>query len=140
MDRIKIENYIPDIVAVEGNNVGIGYARFLLETSICPECKRVMVARPSPKEFINFDAQIKAADFCVKSKDSIYPICEDCASKEKVWFTCELCVTKKGTDKIKKSIGDPPVFLCTDCFGSVTAKEWQETVDDLLDDHQWDWD
>ena len=135
-----MENYEPDIL--EGK-----YARFLLRVSYCPECGRPMVVRPGrardpfPYYFkLSFEAQVRAGGFCVRS-DAIAGneyICEDCAQAGRAWFHCELCKCKLPTDKIQEQFGDPPEYLCADCYASVSAKEWDEMCDALEAEHKWD--
>ena len=136
-----MKSYTPDIL--EGK-----YARFLLRVGTCPECGRSMIVRPErawdtfPYYFrLNFEAQAEAGGFCIQSgaKANDRYICEDCMQAGRSWFRCDLCGQKMSSDKIEECFGDPPDCLCSDCYASVPAKEWDEKRDSLTDKHKWDY-
>jgi hypothetical protein len=135
-----MEFYTPDVIEEQ-------YARFLVRLDVCPECGRYMVTVPQdsygtfPYGFtLCFTAQAKAAGFGIKSGllggDNF--ICTDCATIGKAWFTCYHCQEKKSSDKMYDSFGDPPDYLCTDCYETVPAKEWNEIIHRLNQSHQYD--
>ena len=110
----------------------------------CEICKKGMVDKVSnvfPLYFrMNQEAQIKRAGFAFKSKfeHNNKKICQECVDENKATFTCELCNEQKGTDKIEFSIGNPSSFLCSDCCNTVTAKVWNAKIDELEEDHKYD--
>ena len=54
-------------------------------------------------------------------------------------FLCALCNERKSTDKIQESIGDAPEFLCKDCYDTVSAKIWDDKLDELQEAHRYDY-
>jgi len=122
-----MNHYVPDIIEDR-------YARFLLALEKCPTCHQYMVVRPHkakdtfPRYYkLTFDGQAKAADLVIQSDSQANNkyICEDCAKAGKAYFVCALCEKEKSSDKIQGRIGDPPEYLCTDCYKTVSAQEWE---------------
>lgn len=135
-----MDNYVPDILEEK-------YARFLVVLGRCPACHKYMIVKPhrarntfSRYHKLTFDAQAKAARLVIKSDSQIdgKSICEDCAGAGKASFVCALCKERKSSDKIQERIGDPPEFLCTDCYETVPAKKWENIWDQLECSHRWD--
>ena len=118
--------------------------------SACPTCSRRMVWRPSVAYHVhtfpqyigdNFDAQAKHAGWAVASSQKNElgrPICEECAKEGKSSFLCALCNEIKPSTKEKLSFGDPPEFLCSDCFSTVTAEKWDKAEEELMERHRYD--
>lgn len=136
-----MKNYVPEIV---GNGK---YVKFLLLLDECHKCKRPMVARPKEAwgtfphyRRLTFSAQAEAAGLVVNSSVKVddRPICTECVGAGRADFLCALCQKRKSTDKIREQFGDPPEFLCVDCYGSVTAREWGRKVNELHDRHRFD--
>ena len=136
--------YIPKIIDDR-------HALFMVALSVCPKCGHKMVAPPDryqaqwtdtfPKfNRERFDEQAKRAGLRIKSGVQVdgYHICTVCAEEGKADFLCKLCSQRKPTDKIEKSFGDPSEYLCSDCFKTVTAKEWAKAVKELEDAHRYD--
>lgn len=128
--------------------IGDNHVTFLLRLEHCPTCNQDMVVKPEdncetfPYHFDNdFDAQAKRARLVLRSEvkvDNIY-ICLECEQAGKATFFCELCKERKSTAKKKSSYGDPPVFLCLDCYETTPAKIWVEKDDELHHAHRYDW-
>ena len=139
---MKIEDYCPHLL--ERN-----WAEMLVELKKCSICHKLMLP-DYPAHFarsifptyfpIDFNAQLKKAGWekmsDVKVDDNY--ICEECAKSGKADFLCVLCGQRKLTDKIEESFGDPPEFLCSDCYATVSAKIWDDKVEELRDIHRWD--
>ena len=138
----KLENYCPHLL--EGN-----WAEMLVELKKCHICGKFMLPDYHnyfaksifPTYFpIDFDAQLKKAGWGKMSDikvDDEY-ICQECAKAGKADFLCVLCKQRKPTDKEKESFGDPPEFLCSDCYETIPAKVWDEKVEELHGLHRYD--
>lgn len=133
-----MDSYIPDVIEDR-------YARFLLALEKCPSCHKYMIVRPHrarntfPRYHkLTFEAQVKAAEFVITSDSQVDDkyICEDCAGAGKASFICALCKQRKSSDKIQERIGDPPEFLCADCYETVPAKEWESIWNQLERSHR----
>ena len=127
------------------------YGRMVVSTARCWTCKRVMVDRPRRDSYphytfpssmdINFDAQLKMAGWVAQSDQKAageWAICEECAASGKASFECALCGQTRTSDRKEERIGDPPEFLCRDCYETVPAKEWDDKVQQLQREHQYD--
>ena len=125
-------------------------AAFAVEIEPCAICNKDMVSKPIEYAFSNgntfpictnsFDSQVKAGGFVIRSNATIDGeyICKDCASKGLADFECDLCNKRYPTSDIKKSIGDPADYLCVHCYASCSAKIWDEAVNQLEDEHRYD--
>ena len=136
-----METYIPKIHKEKCHT----YVEMLIEAEECPLCKKVMIEKATRGIFpyyvaIDQEAQAKKSDIVFKSQTKVDDsnICENCKSEGKADFLCALCNERKTTDKIQESIGDPAEFLCTDCYESVSAKEWSIAKKELYDSHRYD--
>ena len=136
-----MEHYKPEIVESR-------YALFLVRLDRCVECKRFMVVRPRNARDtfpyyhkLDFDAQAKAGNLGIKSGSLVdnSPICEDCEAAGKARFVCALCKKMKSSDKIQRQVGDPAEYLCADCYQTVPAEKWDESLKELIEDHKWDY-
>jgi hypothetical protein len=67
------------------------------------------------------------------------PICQQCEADGKSEFLCDLCQKVKPSSKRKERFGDPPEFLCTDCYATTPAKVWEKAMNDLEQAHRWDY-
>lgn len=121
---------------------------FALHLGNCEKCGRDMVTKPKysydvfPRYILNtFDAQVKRANLAVRSSTKVDDeyICIDCVKAGKTDFKCDLCGKRKLTNKIKEGFGDPPDYLCIDCYETVSAKIWEEAVDELNNRHRYDY-
>lgn len=120
--------------------------KFDLYVPKCPCCgKHMMKKAPSGlfpcSIFDNQEAQMK--DLGVVFESPMYldddKICAECAEQGKASFHCALCGVLKPSSKLQYSVGSPPEYLCEDCYETVSAKVWQEKVDELDDAHKWDY-
>ena len=138
----KAEDFVPEVIE---SGAGGCYGIMLVKLNKCPICGKHMlvpVARhqgPFPIA-IDFDAQIKKAGWVRQSIAEVdgRPICQECSAAGKADFLCQLCKERRPTSKIKESFGDPPEFLCQDCYSTVPAEIWDKEVDRLEKEHQWD--
>jgi len=118
----------------------------LFEGKRCPICGKAMVRKYNEFSFpygidSNQDAQMKRAGIVYVSNTKHHGeyICVECEEEGMARFTCALCGKEKKTSKIQEAFGDPTEYLCTDCYETVPAKEWDAKVKKLEDAHQWDW-
>lgn len=68
------------------------------------------------------------------------PICKECEAAGKADFLCALCEKRYPSSEVKESIGWPAEFLCKNCYETKPAKIWDEKVDELQEDHRYDFD
>lgn len=123
---------------------------FAVLVTKCPICGKKMVAKPHalllrarvfpPFWKNNFTAQAKRAGLVfishVKVDDEF--ICNECHEKDLASFLCTGCGERKKTSKEKESFGDPPEYLCEDCYNTMPAKKWDELVEKLHNIHRYD--
>jgi len=138
-----MENYTPKIL----NNGE--YVEMIIQAEKCPICGKIMIKKvednilnslfPGYKE-MNQVAQAKRAGIVFKSYTKVDDkiICEECERSGKADFLCACCNERKTTDKMHESFGDPPDYLCTDCYNTVPAKIWDDKVNELMERHQYD--
>jgi hypothetical protein len=122
-----------------------GKMNFDLRTKKCPSCGVDMMVKANYGVFpigCKHDqiAQMSERDvkFISKSKIGEDLICVQCESEGKAAFTCALCGKMKSSDKIKETIGDPADHLCEDCYSTVSALVWDQKIENLNRQHQWD--
>jgi hypothetical protein len=131
--------YIPE-------KLEFGYYKFIIETSSCPLCSLNMIKLVDGSPFptyreLTFQEQCKRAGIVLESNacvDNKY-ICQSCADAGKANFTCAKCNESKPSYKVQESIGYPEEYLCKDCYATVSAKKWDETIEKLREDHKYDW-
>ena len=135
-----MEKYTPKIIDDH-------HVEMLIHANPCRICKRIMIEKDKGNlfahEFFNAqDSQMHSAGLVFESNIKIeghYAICQKCADAGKADFLCALCNTRKKTDKIQESIGDPPEHLCKDCYNTITANVWEKKVDELIETHRYDY-
>lgn len=124
-----------------------GSAIFMVRLEPCKLCQKDMVTKPEldygtwPSWIGNdLEAQTERAGFVFRSRIKVDDehICIECEQKGRATFECALCKQRKPNDKIKTSIGNPPEFLCMDCYESVPAKTWEEKTRGLHIQHRYD--
>jgi hypothetical protein len=126
-------------------------ATFGVEVRRCSKCNKDMVSDSCPSFGFetstfptwnqnDFKAQAARGGFVIMSNikvDDNY-ICTTCEENGLADFLCAMCKERKPTTKQQESFGDPQEYLCSDCYGKVPAKKWDEKVDDLLKAHRYD--
>jgi hypothetical protein len=126
------------------------YVVMMLEAKVCPICSKVMIRQGRalmhgghfPNAFtLNLESQMKDAGLvflsCVKVDDE--SICVECVATGKADFLCALCNKRYPTDQEQYCIGDAPEYLCKSCYASVPAKVWDEKVEQLMEEHRYDY-
>ena len=136
-----MESYIPQIIE-EGR-----YATMLVRLGACHICKKPMVYHPGrrvgtfPPYFkLTFEAQTESAGFVVSSGACVdgQDVCKSCFEAGLVDLLCVLCNQRRASYKAKESFGDPPEYLCIDCYETVTARAWHDAVLKLEGKHRYD--
>ncbi|MFX1450668.1 MAG: hypothetical protein ACFFCM_07500 [Promethearchaeota archaeon] len=139
---MEIKNFIPKIHK-NGGNI---YIEMLIEGEKCKICGKTMIKNSHIRPLfpnwmeINQEAQMKKSGLVFWSDtlvDDEY-ICVECEKAGKADFLCQLCKKRKPSNKVKESFGSPAEFLCTDCFETKTAKEWDKITDKLNEEHRYD--
>lgn len=122
------------------------YATFLVQIEECWTCKNNMVKEPSgqhpfPLHYrFSFDQQRRRAAFTYRSNikvDNEY-ICIECEEAGKATFKCALCKERHDSDEKHTSIGDWPEFLCIPCYETVPARVWEDKIEELEEEHRYD--
>lgn len=53
-------------------------------------------------------------------------VCATCNDTGKILYPCDICGDNKPYGKIQSNVGNR--YFCTDCYGKVSAKEWDKIV------------
>jgi len=111
----------------------------------CSCCKSTMIQKANrgvfPHYFMNNQkeqAKKLGVKFISSFEVDYKTFCEECVEEGKVVFTCFICEDELNTSKIAHGYGDPKEYTCTDCFKSLTAKEYDDKLKELGKKHQWD--
>ena len=125
--------------------------KFDLPIWICPICNKQMMPKAtrfisSPNLFTTRledtqQTQMKKLGIVFMYENLIENICYcvNCIKEGKAIFHCSLCENDKTSNKIQFSVGDPPEYLCHDCYITVTANIWENKIKELEEEHMWDW-
>jgi len=145
---MKPEELVPKIIQIEGQSERLAYGTMIVEIEQCFKCERYMTGRADRKcayifplwREIDFNTQLKKAGWVMRSPIQIgdQKICVECADAGKADFLCALCNQRRPTSKIQSIFGDPPEFLCKDCYETVTAEKWDKKVNNLYECHKYD--
>ncbi len=121
------------------------YVEFLLRAEKCPCCGKYMVEEHQHGVFPyycrgNQESQMEKSGIVFISFTEVdgKRICIECNDSGKADIKCSLCEKRKKTDMVEESIGWPPDYLCKDCYKTVTAKVWDDKVEELNEEHQYD--
>ncbi len=122
--------------------------KFDLRVEECPSCKKNMMYRDKDRWYGVFPMQDNnCQDAQMKSKGVVYIsdseinnelICIECEEAGKATFTCTICHQVKNSRKLEESFGDRGSYLCSDCYSTIPAKSWDDTVDILNEKHKYD--
>ena len=112
----------------------------------CTGCKSLMIQKAPwgvfPYYFAN-DQKKQAEHLGVKfispKEFNSKKYCTECIENGKAEFTCFNCGDKMPTNMIIYSYGESPDFLCSDCFDNLTAREWKVKVDEIEENHKYDY-
>ena len=136
-----MEKYTPKII--EEPNSTLAYATMLVQIEKCPLCGKWMIRDdPFPKYYmLDKDIQSKRAGWVkVGHRDHGIDkyVCVECNAADFATFKCVLCQQQRKSSEVERSFGDPPEFLCKDCYLTTPAKQWDEKVSELEEEHQYD--
>jgi len=66
-------------------------------------------------------------------------LCAACVARGEGGFTCALCGQKRQLRESYRSFGGPPEHLCVTCYETVSAKVWEQTIEQLREAHRYDY-
>lgn len=121
------------------------YGLFMLQIYRCEICNRLCMHSPvgafPSYNRNNQEAQMKRAGIVALgySGTEQEPVCAVCVSENKITITCAICNETRSANDVEERVGSPPEFLCKFCYETVSAKAWQDKMDELRDSHQWDY-
>jgi hypothetical protein len=111
----------------------------IVKLTVCPECERPMIdlswgsfdAFPLLPRGYSIWEQCHTYGWCVRSQVRNIkgePICNECEQDGKGAFVCAMCHKEKPSTKIQRQFGDGDrkIYLCSDCFETVSAVAWHE--------------
>ena len=144
------EPYTPILHRSKGQRLAL----IAVGTTACPVCEKVMLDCPADSlkrcgsnwgavydGGNTIEAQCRRADFVLVSrsvgKDG-ERICQECSSAGRNTFVCAHCKQEKPTSVIHESFGDPAEHLCTECYTTTPAAQWDSIVDALNNAHRYD--
>jgi ribosomal protein L37AE/L43A len=95
-----------------------------------------------PRNFVKTqDSQMKECGVVYTSKSTVNdrPICVECEKAGRASFTCHMCKTQHPSDALQESFGIFPTdHLCKKCYHTVTAAAWETEVEQLREEHRYD--
>lgn len=140
MENDNLESYVPEII--ESNKTL--YAKMFIQLETCSCCKKPMMKEAPYGVFPNW-LKLNQKEQAIKADIQIFhstigydKICKKCVEDGIVTFECHLCNTKKPLNKIQKEIGSPSDYLCSDCYETIPAKMWDEKIEEMEENHKYD--
>lgn len=125
----------------------MSFEEFKLHIIICPKCKKKMIDASymglynSFPVYIKFklETQLSEKDMVIRSetKEGYHYLCKNCEGNME--FKCVGCKETRLKKDIKYKYGDPPDFLCNTCYNTKSAKEWDDLVSGIAEEHRWDY-
>jgi hypothetical protein len=144
---MEAKDFVPQLVQKQRD--GMAYFSMLVEARKCPTCEKWMVQKVDKHRTyihpvfphwlaVDQDAQVKRAGLHYASDSQIDEeyICQVCADDGKGGFTCRICEQVRTSDQEQTSYGEDK--LCTVCYASTPAKEWDAKTKALYDAHKYD--
>ncbi len=124
------------------------YWLFAFALAICGKCGRSMLpvsakkANYFPRYHRNrIEEQARRAgirwETSARDKEE-HILCDECAITGNITFVCYICKQERQRTDIQETFGEPPDYLCTPCHQTVSAAEWQRIVEELLEQHRYD--
>ena len=116
------------------------YMGVILKTSICPKCGKYLLPSQNGLNILYGNSMFCSTQWAENSYAKVddYFICKECAGKNLADFKCDLCNNRYPSSEIQESFGDPPDFLCKNCYKTQPALVWCEEVADLESLHRYD--
>lgn len=139
----KLEEFVPQIIKE-------GFGLMIIKLQRCPSCNGVMVDIPQEarrKMFslymsIDLKTQLERADWKLQSNAELNgkKICEKCEKEGRSQFKCFICEKDQPTSMIHNCHGDPPDFVCINCYKNIPAEKWDQIMEKLYKIHRYDFD
>jgi len=114
----------------------------------CPLCARTMLLVESPARLPfprwmenTLEKQMARVGWvhAVYSGISSRYVCSRCVEEGKEILACTLCKKEIPLKLVKESFGDPPEWLCMNCYETVPAKAWDDKCGELTEKHRFDY-
>jgi hypothetical protein len=122
-----------------------GIFAFLVETMPCVVCERPTIKKPNDHPFpayhaIAFEAQRDRAGIQEHGDwtDFRKPVCKGCKAAGAQTFECVSCKHRRPLNESKESFGAPAEHICVHCWETVPAKQWAALVEELTEQHRYD--
>ena len=142
-----MDKFVPIVIDESEHSDSIGLMAVALRK--CHICSKWMVKSPSTKWHsafpiywnLSFDKQLEAAGWVRNSGVNVdgRNICQECADSGKATIICSLCGKVWPANQAEDSFGEPPEYLCQNCYSTISAALWNEKVEELRKAHQYDW-
>jgi hypothetical protein len=127
-----IHHTYPDFVEIDDEK----YCRMAFKVEKCKSCNSDMI---KPNEY-DIKRQLHCTRIALES-DKWYRsgVCKKCVEEGNLKVECYQCRRTYPSNEIQLQIGFPADFLCKKCYGNLSAKAWDELVEKLEDEHQYDY-
>jgi hypothetical protein len=142
MDKIEIKQWTPTLLETDTFDHAILLAH---QVKLCPICAAYMIDKFRDTRTVAMGTSLKeqieraGIHYISASRDEEGNlICDVCAHAGRATFRCDLCQVVRDTDKIEEVFGDPPSYLCSVCFETVSAKTWEKACESLHERHRYD--
>lgn len=132
---------VKDLVTQEVVYNGTRYGVVVVEILKCKSCESDMVSPiersdQSPFTFrLPMSSQIEQAGR--KMAAGAKGVCADCYESGNITENCRICEEDRKPSEIEETIGGK-YHLCKPCYETVSAKEWEDTIDNLRVQVRWE--
>jgi len=132
---------VKDLVTQELVYNGTRYGAVLVEILKCKSCECDMVhlvegSDNNPFTFrLPLTSQIEQAGRKVAAWAK--GVCAECYESGEIMEKCQICEEDRKPSEIEETIGGE-YHLCKSCFATVSAKKWEDTIDDLREQVRWE--
>lgn len=139
----ELENFVPVLVSCSSWTKTC-YVEIIIEPHACLECKLPILPKITcgPNWYnLQISSQWKRAKWPIEGV-YIDPregyVCLPCQALGKATWECYHC-HKQRAGKPKMDIGCPSDYVCEECYGTLTAKQWDELKEKLEEEHRYDY-
>jgi hypothetical protein len=158
MSNAEACKFVPTVLEPdELERTGLGFLTVIIEARKCAACHRLMVGpfRDQTCDEVSsifgsailgggasLRGQLNRAGAVMQSNIGTVdeaPICVECAAQGKATFQCAKCNQVKLSSNLYETFGSLyPDHACNQCYEITPAKEWDEFIMKLAEDHRWD--